>query len=247
MEGKLGNFFLSLGIKIFHKMEKLTEKELKAQENYSRKLDVASTRKTKKPLIVGFIGLIGSGKSTIAKEMAILIGADVVSGDDIRVCLRKEKERYDNARLIAENIAERIINKGGNVIIDSDFIDQKKRVSLKEKAKKFGAKVIFIRIYADLDVMMGRIMDAKYEDVPEDFFGSASTSYQGKNKGAVVKQREMVCRMLSHYNAINVGNERYKFELKKLSFKVFAEINTSDEKDWPQNVKVIANHICSLF
>ena len=246
MNGKIGDLLLSVGIKIYHKMEKLSEKELKAQEVYTNKLDIA-LRKTKKPLIVGIVGLIGSGKSTIAKEMASLIGATVVSGDDIRICLRKEKEKYDNTRLIAENIAEAKIGMGGNVIIDSDFIDQKKRVSLKEKAKKVGAKVIFIRTYADLDVVIGRIMDSDYENIPEDFFGGASSSYQGENKGAVVKEREMICRGLSHYNAINIGNGRYKFELKKLPFKIFAEIDTTDEKDWQQGVKVIAKHICSLF
>lgn len=240
---------MSMGIKIYHKMEKLTEKELKAQEVYTNKLDIAyiALRKTKKPLIIGIVGLVGSGKTTVSEELAPLIGATVVKVDDIRVLLRKEKEKYDNARLIVENIVTKIVSMGTNVIIDSDFIDQKKRVSLKEKAKKVGAKVIFIRTYADLDVVIGRIMDADYENIPEDFFGGASSSYQGKNKGVVVKEREMICRILSHYNAINIGNGRYKFELKKLPFKVFAEIDTTDEKDWQQGVKVIAKHICSLF
>lgn len=247
MEGRIGDFILSLGIKILHKMEKLTEKELKAQKNYFIKVDITPKRKTKKPLIVGIVGLIGSGKTTIAKKLAPLIGATVVSGDDIRICLRKEKEKYDNTRLIAEIVATEIINNGGNVIIDSDFIDQKKRVSLKEKAKKIGAKVIFIRTYADLDIMIGRIMSTDFKNVLEDFFGEASSSYQGENKGAVVKEREMICRMLSHYNAINVGNGRYKFELKEPSFKLFAGIDTNDEEDWHQVVKVIALQIRSLF
>lgn len=246
MEGRIGDFLLSLGIKIFHKMETLTEKELKTQEVYINKLNIAP-RKTKKPIIVGIVGLVGSGKTVISEELAPLIGATVVKADDIRVLLRKEKERYDNTRLIAENVASEIINKGGNVIIDSDFIDQKKRVSLKEKAKKVGAKVVFIRTYADLDVMLGRIMGADHKDIPEDFFGGASSSWQGKNKGAVVKGREMICRILSHYNAINIGNGRYKFELKEPPFKLFAEIDTNDEKDWCQMIKVIAKHICSLF
>lgn len=247
MERIIGDFLLSLGIKIFHKMEKLTEKELKAQNDYFLKLDITPKRKTKKPIILGIIGLIGSGKTTIAEEISPLIGASVISGDNIRVCLRKEKEKYDNARLIAENVASEVVNKGSNVIIDSDFIDQKKRVSLKEKAKKVGAKVIFIRTYADFDIMIGRIMDAKYENISDDFFEGSSSSYQGKNKGAVVKERERICRILSHYNAINMGNGRHKFELKKLPFKVFAEIDTTDEKDWRQMVRTIAKHICSLF
>lgn len=248
MEGIFGDFLLSLGIKIFHKMEYLNLTENWAQKGYLTKfISVVVPRKTKKPLIVGIVGLIGSGKTTIAKEMASLIGATVVSGDDIRVSLREEKAGYDNTRLIAENVAIEVINKGGNVIIDSDFIDQKKRVSLKEKAKKIGARVIFIRIYADMDIMIGRIMDAEYKNIPEDFFGGASSSYQGKNKGAVVKERERVCRILSHYNAINIGNGRYKFELKKLPFKVFAEIDTSSENKWKQEVKMIAGQIRSRF
>lgn len=246
MKGKIGDFLLSLGIKIFHKMEKLMEKELKVQEVYINKLSILP-RKTKKPLIIGIVGLIGSGKSTIAKEMASLIGATVVSGDDIRVSLRKEEAGYDNARLIAENAAMEIIQRGGNAFIDADFIDQKKRVSLKEKAKKVGVKVIFIRTYDDLDVMIGRAIDADYKNVPDDFFGGASSSYQGENKGAVVKEREMICRMLSHYNAVNIGNGRHKFELKKLPFKIFAEIDTSSENKWKQKVKMVAGQIRSLF
>lgn len=94
---------------------------------------------------------------------------------------------------------------------------------------------------------MAEFFKANYENVPENFFGWASSSYQGENKGAVVKEREMICRMLSHYNAVNVGNGRYKFELKEFPFKLFAGIDTTDEKDWRQMVRVIAGQICSLF
>src|SRR3989338_6162798 len=247
MEGKIGDFLLSLGIKVYHKMEKLSEKEIVAQRQYLLSLKNFSERKTKKPLIIGLIGLIGSGKSTIAEEMALMVGATVVSGDQIRVFLRKKGERYERARKIAENVAEGIIINGGNVIIYSDFIYQKKRVSLKEKAKKMGAKEIFIRTYSEIDVMIGIIFEADYKNTPDDFYGGASSAWQGKNKGAVVKEREMICRMLSHYVAINVGNGRYKFELKKLPFKVFAKIDTTSENKWKQEVKMVAGQIRSSY
>lgn len=247
MEGKIGDFLLSVGIKTYHKMEKLTEKELKAQKDYTNQLEILEIvpRRTKKPIIVGTVGLIGSGKTTIMKEMAPLIGAVMVSGDCIRILLRKEKEKYDNTRLIAENIAMEVINKGGNVIIDSDFIDQKKRVSLKEKAKKVGAKVIFVRTHADLDVMVGRIMDANYKDISDDFFGGASSVWQGTNKGAVVKLREMYRRLPHHCRWLNEFGG--KWLLKKLPFKVFAEIDTSSENKWRQEIKMIAWQICSKY
>lgn len=241
MEGKLCNFLLSLVIKIYHKMESLTLTEKLAWKDYLNNLKIVESKKTKQSVIIGIIGLTGSGKTTIAKEMASLIGATVVSGDDIRVCLRKQKEKYDNARLIAENVAMEIIRKGGNVIVDSDFIDRKKRVSLKEKAKKVGAKVIFIRTYADLDVMIGRIVEEKHENIPDDFFGGASSAWQGSNKGSVVKLREMYRRLWHHYRWVNeVGG---KWLLKKVQFKVFAEIDTADKDKWKQEVKVITERI----
>ena len=142
------DIFLGFIMRTYHKMEKLTEKEVKAQKAYIGKINVAvSSRKTKRPLVVGFVGLIGSGKTTLAKELASLIGATVISGDDIRVLLRKEKEKYNKVRTIAENATIEIVNNEGNVIVDSDFIDQKKRVSLKEKAKKVGTEIIFIRTF----------------------------------------------------------------------------------------------------
>ena len=240
------DIFLGFIMRTYHKMEKLTEKEVKAQKAYIGKINVAvSSRKTKRPLVVGFVGLIGSGKTTLAKELASLIGATVISGDDIRVLLRKEKEKYDKARTIAENATMEIFNNGGNVIVDSDFIDQKKRVSLKEKAKKVGAKIIFIRTYSDLDVIIGRITNADHENIEEDFFGGASSVWQGANKGNVVKLREMYRRIPHHYRWMNQSGG--KWILKKMLFNVFAEIDTTKENKWKQEVKMIAGQIRSCY
>jgi len=47
-----------------HKKEKLTQKERKAQEKFLANLQIKK-RKTKKPVIVAIIGLVGSGKSSV--------------------------------------------------------------------------------------------------------------------------------------------------------------------------------------
>src|SRR3989338_2640014 len=80
-----------------HKREKLTAKEERAQKAFVSNLKYAS-RKTKEPVIVAMIGLIGSGKSSVATELAKHIGATVVSGDGIRIELRKQGERYEKMR-----------------------------------------------------------------------------------------------------------------------------------------------------
>lgn len=256
MISRLIEFFLPsiIGIMV-HKHETLTPKERRAQESFLAKLDVKK-RKTKRPVIVAIIGLVGSGKSSAAKELAGHIGATVIDGDEIRVELRRQRERYEGARKIAENMALEIIVRGGNVILDSDHIDPKKRASIRQKAKKFGAKLIFIRTYTDsglnvkqglvgsnLDIMIGRAISSTYKNNPEDFFGGAHSDWQGDEriKGSLIKIREMLRRMPHHYRWINwVGGV---WVLKELPFQVFAKINTSYPEQWKQEVEDCAKKI----
>ena len=225
-----------------HKREKLTSKELDAQKSFMEKLDI-SERKTKKPIVVAFIGLIGSGKSSVARELANQIGATVIEGDDIRIELRKQKERYERARAIAEDVALEVIKKGGNIILDSDFVDEKKRASLREKARKAGVRIVFIRTHCDLDVVVGRVLSAPYSDTVDDFFGGASSKWEGsaQSKGAAVKVREMWRRTPHHYRWVNqVGG---KWVLKKFQFAILAEIDTTDESRWKLEVEKLAKQL----
>lgn len=231
-----------IGIMI-HKRETLTAKEQQAQKALIESLLVAP-RKTKKPIVVAMIGLVGSGKSTVAKELAKHISATVIEGDTIRVFLRKENEKYEGMRKIAENAMENVICKGGNVILDSDHIDAKKRAILREKAKKLGAVLYFIRTHTNWDMMVGYALAADYHDTADDFFGGASSPYQGdvKTRGAIVKIREMDRRKPHHYKWQNVGGG--KWTLKKLSFPILATIDTTTDK-WKEDVKKLAKKLLS--
>lgn len=229
-----------IGIMV-HKIESLTPKEKRAQQAFWETLKVAP-RRTKKPLVVAFVGLVGSGKSSVAKELAKFISATVIDGDQIRVHLRKEGEKFEGARKIAENVMVEVIKNGGNAIMDSDHIDAKKRASLREKVRKAGAKLIFIRAYADYDVMAGRTISAKYENRSDDFFGGASTKWNGdeQSRGAVVKLRELWRRTPNHYRWDSRGGG--KWVPKKLPFEIFAEIDTATEQ-WKEEIQKVAKQI----
>src|SRR3989338_4534014 len=225
-----------------HKREKLTAKEERAQKAFVSNLKYAS-RKTKEPVIVAMIGLIGSGKSSVATELAKHIGATVVSGDEIRIELRKQGERYEKMRAIAENIVIQLVNEGKNIILDSDFIDEKKRASLREKARKAGIRLIFLCTYADLDVQVGRIVTANYRNEVDDFFGGASSKWDGsgQSKGTVVKLREMWSRTPLHYRWDNKGGGQWT--IKNPPCAVIADIDTTDEKTWKQEVADVATKL----
>ena len=225
-----------------HKREKLTKKEQAAQNAFMAKLDIKK-RKTDRPLVVAVIGLVGSGKSSVAQELAKYIGANVIGGDDIRIELRKQNERYEHSRAIAENAAIEIVKQGGNIIFDSDFVDEKKRASVREKARKAGVRLVFVRTHCDLDVMVGRVLTATYHNRVDDFFGGAKSKWQGseQSKGAAVKVREMWRRTPHHYAWVNQGGG--KWVLKKFPFAIFAEIDTTDSNSWKREVERCAKQL----
>lgn len=243
MLAKLKELLLAriIGVMV-HKRETLTKKEKAAQDAFVAKLVIAK-RKTSKPVIVAIVGLVGSGKSSVAEELAKHIGATVIEGDDIRIELRKQNERYERARAVAENAALEVVKQGGNVVLDSDFVDAKKRASIREKARKAGIRLVFVRTHCDLDVMVGRVLSANYQDRVDDFFGGASSKWQGseQSKGAAVKVREMWRRTPHHYRWVNeVGG---KWVLRKFPFAVFAEIDTTDDQKWKREVEKAAQKL----
>lgn len=243
MFGRFVEFILPyiIGIMV-HKRETLTQKEQDAESTFKTGLTVQK-RKTKEPIIVVMIGLVGSGKTSVARELAKHIGATVIEGDDIRVELRKRGERFERARAIAENVAIDIVCQGGNVILDSDFIDAKKRASIREKARKAGVRVAFVCTYADFDVMLGRAMTADYRNQAHRFFGEAPSKWDGagQSKGAVVKIREMWRRTPQHYKWVNkIGGQ---WVIKNPPCVVLADIDTTNSEEWKREVEKCAQQL----
>lgn len=221
---------------------KLNEKEQEVQRKFIESLRF-SGKKDAPGKIVGIVGLIGSGKSTIAQTLAKEFQGIVVEGDAVRVRLREASTGYDRAWKICENVAIAVARSGAYVVIDADYIAAEKRASLNQAAKSAGIDVVYLRTICDVDVMIGRMVAARY---PEDsFFGGASTLWQGTadQRGAVVKIRELLMRLASHYKMKKTKYPaRYQWTPRKFSFVDFT-VDTTDEKKWPGEVKRIASQI----
>lgn len=193
--------------------------------------------------MIAMVGLVGSGKSTIAKEIAKHTGAEIIDVDEIRIALRKMGRSYDAARQIAETVAGEIIKLGRSVILTSDFVDAKKRRVLEKKAKQFGGRVVYIRTITDLDVMTGRVISARYKNNADDFFGGANAAWRGnsKHRGAIVKIREMLRRTPHHYQWVNKNGGAWM--LKKLPIKFFAVIDATDSQKWKLAIKKVVSNL----
>ncbi len=184
-------------------------------------------RKTKRPIVIALIGLIGSGKLIVSGELTKQINATVIVADAIRVALRKQKQGYEQIGSVSEKVALHVLKKEGNVILCSDFVDSQKRKKLEEKAKKFQAKVFYIRTIADRDVMIERLVKTKYNP-SRDLF-----------KDNTIAVREMWRRTPHHYRWENKQGGR--FILRKLRIPLLAEIDTGN--DWKKQVKKVAQKI----
>jgi predicted kinase len=186
-------------------------------------------RRTKKPIVIAMIGLVGSDKNSVARAIAKSIDATIIGGDKIRIALRKKNQSYTPVRSIAKEAMIYVVKKGGNVIMDSDFIDQEKRKNLKEKVGKIGAKLFYVRTFAERDVMIKRLIKAEYNN--NNLF-----------ENSTIAIREMWRRTPHHYRWTKEGGGR--FILRKLKVAFVAEIDTS--KDWKKQIKAVIRKIESF-
>ena len=224
--------------------ETLSPRAEKAREAYLSNLFVAE-RTTKKPIVVAMIGLVGSGKSSVAKELAPLIGASVIVEDGIRVALRMQGEPYKYARRIAHTVAAEVLQRGANIILDADYVTEGKRVALQEEVGKVGAQLAFLATHMeDPVVMFGRMLIAPYQKSPDDFFGGAKTAWQEGSEqqtGAAIKIKEAWRRTPHHYNWVNEGGGRW--EIKDPPCPVVADIDTTDPEKWKEEVQKVAERL----
>lgn len=205
-----------------------TFKEIKNEFIESGK---AKGAKTLNPVIAAWIGSIGSGKSTLARELGRMLGWQVIKKDKIRVMLREKGKGFNpqNTYEIVFAMLEKILKAGGNAIFDSDFADIKKRRRLEKFARKFNAKVVYLRTFCDRDTMIERLLRSRY-DKKTNLFSST-----------VVALREHMRRYPWHHrwSRANGGN----YTLKKFGINFFAEIDTTKPKIWKKKLRLVAEKL----
>lgn len=186
-------------------------------------------RKSKRKLAIGIVGLVGAGKTSVAKVLGRELGAAVIQADAIRLALRKKRTGFDNVHEIMFAIAKDILKRGGNVILDSDFASKHKQNGLRKIAKDAKATAYFVRVYTDVDTMIGRALIEKHGTKATDLFTGAKTTWRGAHKPAVVKLREMWRRVPHHYTWSKDEGGQW---IKKTIGGVYAEIDTTEKTTW---------------
>jgi aminoglycoside phosphotransferase family enzyme/predicted kinase len=126
-----------------------------------------------RPGVVLVGGLPGTGKTTLAEELARVAGFRVISTDRVRKELAGFDPQTGAAAAFGEGIytaewndrtyaacldkAERLVFEGERVIIDASFKEEKRRSDFRDAAVEWGVRSLFLVCQADAQVVRRRL------------------------------------------------------------------------------------------
>lgn len=130
------------------------------------------TSTEKRPFIIALVGVVGSGKTHVARILAKRLQAVRITTDDIRVGLRKRRTSYHQAPNITARRAERLLRNGTSVILDFDAVNPARRRELRRRAGRLGARIYIISIKTPERLILARLRRKRY--TPGDLFENAA-------------------------------------------------------------------------
>lgn len=122
-------------------------------------------QKPARPFVVAIIGLVGSGRTTAAKQIAANIpGAVLVQANSVRFLLKQIALPWgQNVREILKQVGQNLLKQGYGVIFDGNAADEADRKNIAEIVTETGAKSFYIGIMIDPEIAKQR-EQAKYSD-----------------------------------------------------------------------------------
>lgn len=117
-------------------------------------------------------GLPGTGKTTVAKELASLTGGMVLRTDEIRKQLMSDPQYTpEEKRLVYDAMlrtAGSMLRAGAVVILDATFYLSKERDAAKEIARKAGSECVVIEVKCDEETVRRIIRKRESENDESD-------------------------------------------------------------------------------
>lgn len=150
----------------------MEEKLQKVAEDFlSRIKEKLPIEKADKPFIVGIVGMIGSGRTLLAKTLVENIkGAVLICANSARYLLREQGLPWgENVYALMFYATEWLIKNGYAVACDGNQVDKDRRIKTKELADKLGAKYYLLKIITSQETAE-RYIDQKYSQPHENTF-----------------------------------------------------------------------------
>jgi predicted kinase len=161
-------------------------------------------------LIVIVCGLPGTGKTTIANDLAPIINAVVLSTDKIRKELiskptytRQENKLVYNVLLL---VAKYLHNEGINCILDATFNTERSRREVREKLKLSSDQISIVECVCPENIIISRLKNRKnnYSDADISVYRKMKQIYEPvKGKHIIIN----TAKQPSHTNLKKIVND----------------------------------------
>jgi predicted kinase len=125
------------------------------------------------PILYMMFGYPGAGKTTTAKAIHELTGAERLSSDDIRIELfphpTYSQEEHDTLYDVLNKKTETLLKAGKNVIYDANLNRYKHRLEKYELCERAGARPVLLWLQTPREVARNRaVMRGHHHLVPKD-------------------------------------------------------------------------------
>ncbi|MFH2033010.1 MAG: AAA family ATPase, partial [Bacteroidota bacterium] len=130
-----------------------------------------SDEKASRPFIIGVVGMIGSGRTLLAKTLVDnLKGAALISANSVRYLLKEQGLSWGkNVYTVLLNTTEWLVRNGYIVVYDGNQIDKDRREAIKEMANKVDVKYHLLKIIT-LESTAEKYLREKYSQSPKNIF-----------------------------------------------------------------------------
>ncbi|OGZ32815.1 MAG: hypothetical protein A2V69_03235 [Candidatus Portnoybacteria bacterium RBG_13_40_8] len=150
----------------------MEEKLQKVAEDFLKMIQgKLPTEKADKPFIVGIVGMIGSGRTLLAKTLVDnLKGAVLNCANSARYVLKEAGMSWgENVYAVLYNTTEWLIKNGHIAVYDGNQVDKDRREKIKELADELGVKYYLLKIITS-EPTAEKYLREKYSQPPKNTF-----------------------------------------------------------------------------
>lgn len=129
------------------------------------------SEKAGKPFIVGIVGMIGSGRTLLAKTLVDnLKGVVLICANSARYLLKEAGMSWgENVYALMFYATEWLIQNGYSLVFDGNQVDKDRRTRTKELADKLGAEYYILKIITS-EATAEKYLREKYTQTPKNTF-----------------------------------------------------------------------------
>jgi predicted kinase len=187
----------------------LSEKGIKKiARKYQEKIKIPKN-KIKKQFLLCFVGLVGSGKSTVAKLLSKKLGLIRIVSDEVRVILKKEGFNFKKVIDISKVVTSNYLDLGCSLALDGDSIQPQVRQYFNNLGRIKKIKIIWIHINTPEKQILSRMKSGNLSK----FFSSSTEAISNYKRRKILHKQYLPS--IDFYFKFDTAKDNLDLQIKK--------------------------------